>query len=45
MDLPHYHGVGVVVPAQHPGVGSGGSPGSPADPGAAGGAVKEVTGA
>jgi NADH-quinone oxidoreductase subunit H len=45
MDLPHYHGVGVVVPAQHPAVGSGGSPGSPADPGAAGGAVKEVTGA
>jgi NADH-quinone oxidoreductase subunit H len=41
LDLPHYHGVGVVVPAGAPAVESSGSPGNPADPGA----VKEVTGA
>jgi len=39
LDLPHYHGVGVVVPAGAARGGDGGSlPGSPADP-------KEVTGA
>ena len=44
MDLPHYHGVGVTVPAGRA-LGGDGATGTPRDPGAGGGTVKEVTGA